>query len=766
MAKNIVAAQVNFSVMAGSEAVYGIDVLDYLGAEVSEAGAGMVCSVRLEDGEVLSINGSWDELNDRHVLTFPAMEEGRHAYEIALAFDDGSSAVLAQGWIACFNRLEWREPVHSNSPNRTLRIMAPDGKGCLEAQWMATGAAEGFADIAAQGAAKVEGIMNDMSAKLVQIQKFLDSFDAALRECVQVVDNYLWIGGVNTGHYLKGADGVTPEYGADGYWYVNGERVGKARGDDGITPHITPDGYWAIGSIKTDVYAAGRDGLDGSAIRRVLIDSLAELPEEEQRGVFYYLRLLEWLELGSAAGDRADEWEAIEVPAGVLPAELRAFRVVAGNANDTPVWMMVRTAAGVALGMSDGSCVWGEGDVVEWRFSEPVQVPDGAAVRFFLMTVPDAVPDAVPDYDVRMKSAAADGVMQVRYHNVWYGGRSVRFEVRAAGPRFDVYAWLEPDGWVNIGEASDIASAEVYGLVKLGTDMRIVGGAPVGRNAEGQMCVPLADVASPGAGRISTDVRIEFGADVGFDADNAFRVPVATMSDYGVGRLGTSVTVDGAPVGFDSQGRWCVPWASLDAPGVIKLGSRFGQSNPEPYIVGIGMTQNHEIANNYAFGGALQHRRPDGWRGTMAWLDDSMEASSEYFGDMFYSGLLTSAQFSQSQNGGLALLEATGSRLAGVYLAFDMDDVRAAAVPTAEQVKGWVQDYAFSRSDTYSREQLSARFLSQDDARSQYVRQDNIGRFAVKNGSGSEVSFYEMTMKEFDALTKRDLHGIYFITRS
>lgn len=157
MSKNIVAAQVNWSEMAGTTSSYWIDVRDYLGEEADIFGAIVRCHVQDENFVVESYDAQWNEAKQMHLLTLPGMVEGRHAFDITLIFDSGEEAVLAQGWIGCFNRLQWSNSanVHA-SPNRTLVIPRADSKGLIKVQWMASGAAEGFADIAKMAAEESE----------------------------------------------------------------------------------------------------------------------------------------------------------------------------------------------------------------------------------------------------------------------------------------------------------------------------------------------------------------------------------------------------------------------------------------------------------------------------------------------------------------------------------------------------------------------------------------------------------------------------------
>ncbi len=558
MAKNILAAQVNTSIMEGTESTFSVDVKDYLGESVDISLITLRCS--LSNGTACEI--AWNAELGMHELTIPALTEGSYEYEIDELLDTGETVALVTGVIGVFNRDSWQEPVLSTtSPNRTLRIVKADEKGQIEATWLATSAAAGYAYESKKNA----DVLRDAMPLILQAAEFMKSFDEALRQAIKVVNNYLWIGGVNTGHYLRGEDGKIPRYGADGYWYLGDERVGKARGDDGITPHITSTGYWAIGDLVTNERAVGRDGLDGRAMKRIRINSLDELPEQEERGVYYYLKT----------------------------------------------------------------------------------------------------------------------------DNGW-----------------DKYVWLHPDGWVCVGEVNDIATSEIYGLMKYATDVQVDNGAPVGTNAEGQASVPLAGLAVAGSGKLGTSTVLTEGGMVGMNASGNMMVPVAATNAFGAVKVSDSATMStGGVIGLDSNKQLRARPATLNTWGVVKLGSAYEQSNPQPYLVGIGSTSDGALANNYAFGGALQHRRPASWQGTMSWLDAQISGHPEYFGDMFYSGLLTTEQFSQSSGSGLELLPATTQRLAGVYLASSMTDSRAAAVLTSDVVVNYLNEHYYEKSVVYTKQE-------------------------------------------------------------
>lgn len=272
---------------------------------------------------------------------------------------------------------------------------------------------------------------------------------------------------------------------------------------------------------------------------------------------------------------------------------------------------------------------------------------------------------------------------------------------------YDVYAWVErtdggAEGWVRVGLANDIATREIYGLTKLGTDVVVQGGgAPVGVNAGGEMNVPHADYGTPGAMLPSaTETLGSSDGVVGFDGSGRARVPSASFDKKGVVQLSFRGAAAVPIIGAMADGKLGTTWATLNQAGVVLLGSQYGQGNPIPYKVGIGADEGHHLANNLIFGGAYKHMSPVSWRGlALPWLDALMDEHPEWFTDAYYSGLHTSLQFTQSKEGGLELLSATGSVKAGVYLALSMEDERPEAALTPRTVRDWVHAECYTRSE-------------------------------------------------------------------
>ena len=646
MLTNGLPAPLNISLVAGKETARDFYVFNEDGSKRDMrfyTFSGLVTTV---EGEEYELSGSVSGAQEHCVtMQIPALPMGTHRYSLNAASDTGEIESFVSGVLGVqypdLSALEI-EPVES--PTNAVIIKLPGDGGLVRALWAQTSLTQkavmdaiNAAKAAEEAAAEAERSKNAALVALQGAQAFMDSFNKALMQSIQVVNNYLWIGGVNTGHYLRGEDGETPRYGADGYWYIGEERVGKARGDDGITPHITSTGFWAIGEVVTNVRAAGRDGIDGASMRRIRINSLDELPEQEERGVYYYLK----------------------------------------------------TDSG-----------------------------------------------------------------------------------------WDKYVWLHPDGWVCVGEVNDIATSEIYGLMKYATDVQVDNGAPVGTNAEGQASVPLAGIAVAGSGKLGTSTVLTEGGMVGMNASGNMMVPVAATNAFGAVKVSEPATMStGGVIGLDSNKQLRARPATLNTWGVVKLGSAYGQSNPQPYLVGIGSTSDGALANNYAFGGALQHRKPASWQGTMSWLDAQISGHPEHFGDMYYSGLLTTEQFSQSSGSGLELMAATTELLAGVYIATGMDDERAAAVVSTgtlrevdEDIRAWVSENHYRKNEVYTQEATDdairnalTPYITKTDADAKYMPKNEPD--LVRSGVGGIATIHKMSKSAFDALEKRDANAIYLVKR-
>lgn len=734
-------SRLNFPVVAGVEETFRVSFW-VGGSGMSVLGATFQAACYVAHGDergelVVVLPVKHDSAENKVLLTVPELDHGHYWWELRATDAAGKECRLLYGTLAALTSAEVARLGDAAEESELRELTVEIGGGYarpLILRWQACSVAASLAADAARAAERAEAAADraevaeeNVLGKLGAAQAFMESFNKALFEAIRVVDNYLWVGGVNTGHYLRGQDGITPHIGTDGYWYVGTQRLGDrpAFGKDGITPHITADGFWAFGEMKTTVRAEGRDGIDGTAVRFILVDSYEEIPQsgETCNGGFRYLVRKEgWAVIGEPAATGNGEWEAWEVPSYLLPSEFTHLRVPGAlNANGTAVYLMVRTAAGEVLGVSQNAVSWAVGDVVTWEFAEAVRVPNGATVQLFLRRSPEGVTGAVPNEGVLLKSLLANvGVCRVRYANVWYGERTPYLLAWGAGASefYEVYAWVEHDGsagWVRVDRTNDLATSRVYGVMKYGTDMTVVGGAPVGRNAEGQACVPLAEPALPGSVMPATaDGDAEAGQT--FMRDGRMWVRMANLDLPGVGKTSyTRVVENTNSIGLTEDRKFAVPRAAAFQWGVSKVGSSVPQSNGMPWIIPVAMADTGvrneygqditgQLMNNVLVGGALRTATKATW---LTWGPNGINVNLLPEGSNAV-GLMTSRSFSQNAAEGLVLCQATNTLLGGVTVCSTIGS-GSGLVPSVGAVVNYLQANYYTRTQVYSREETYSK---------------------------------------------------------
>lgn len=548
------------------------------------------------------------------------------------------------------------------------------------------GSAKQIAEEATQATRdRLEELMDDTEetrqsadATVEKLEGFLAKFADNVRSVVWVnpENDHLIIGGVDTECKVSGDPGKSPYVDENGDWqYWDDESAqwrngGPARGEDGFSPYI--DGEWHLvyrdpltGEVRRSAEPIkGKDGLDARQVRRMVVKSVDEIPQEGEtcNGGYYYYVPLE------------------DAPPVALFAP-REERTVSGK-------------------------IEVNGKVL--RLPEPE-----LSVEEAVTDLAGKLEELYPEADVKIEGEGRVLAL-VGWNEPYWAVRNLPKEdwdltlhVRMKREGYDVYAWLEnPNGeasWVHVGEANDLATTEVYGLTKLGTDAIVEDGAPVGTDETGNMRVPAADMAQRGTVRLSLNGRMEpDGGGIGVDETGRIWTRTATRTEYGVVKTSYTGSTEMVPVvGQNESGQLMVPYAGLNQPGVVRLGSYGGQANPIPYILSVGVDDNHRLANNLVYGGALQHINPQGWVArNMPWLDASKEAHPEYFQDLYYLGVVTSEQFTQNSEQGIILNSASASLKAGVFIARGIGtDERADAVPTAATVWTWANGRFYTKGE-------------------------------------------------------------------
>ena len=562
--------------------------------------------------------------------------------------------------------------------------------------------AEEAADAAAKSAEKAKDEVNEAIGNVDEIRDRakaavekaeamegrLDSIDEHLRQSVVPNENTgtWWIAGKDSGYPYQGEDGKSPYVNEDGEWMVWDVGLEEwvnthlnAQGAPGRSPKVATNGNWLrwdeVNEVweDTGVAAKGKDGRDGTSVRRILVDRVEDIPHEGETcngGVYYYVpnvddmprAVIEPLADGRTDDDRlVIDGAAVELPGAGLAVEEAALAL----------------ASNIEAG-----CSWLRAEV------------EGAKVKIY--TVDEG-----------------RQTLTVNRSGAGYAVLEIPMEDREG---YHVFAWLEElngeAGWVRVGLANDVATKEVYGLTKLGTDMVVEKGSPVGVNDAGEMNIPHADYGTPGAMLPSATETLGSGCgEIGFDESGRARVTLAAWKKQGVVALSWAGEAEVGVIGRMADGTIGTMWATLTRGGVVKLGSEIDEHTKRPYLVGVGVTSDHALANNLLVGGALQHKTYAAWQIKEAeWLDPE----SGMVDWCYYLGLETSEQFVQSEVTGLELKSATGSLKAGVYVAQAMTDTRAEAVPNAALVKSWTLGTFYTKSEIDSKEsELNKRIDSE-----------------------------------------------------
>lgn len=798
----------NFSVAAGLAEVMRLEVgkagsLDGL----SVSGAVFRFAYEVE-GVVHNVPVEHGEVAGALVLRVPALEAGVYRYALEFADDVGDIGVLLHGDVTAISQSMADELV-AGAEEAKQRVLCVEAgslhSGPLELRWQASSVAGVYAEAARDALERVEdavksieGMDKNMLQMLEAVQVFMRSFNDALREAISVVNNYLYVGGVNTGHYLKGEPGVTPHIGLDGLWYAGTTQLSDrpAFGEDGITPHITPDGFWAFGDFKTQTRAEGRDGLDGGAVRRIKVARYEDIPTSGETcngGFLYYVPCGEETvtrQMTSVpSGTSVDSYTSLGVyvfsasrnwtlRGGVLKKMgLQSSNDLNGEPSAEALYAHVyyeETGAWWYAGRSLAAVAQAANEVSWWEFGEMSSVPDGCRVKVvFSQVASEPAESEIEQLRVKcMSVSAADGSKIVNSNfcaQAWWQSET------QGSLAYDIYAWVEDGdsaGWARVDMKYDIATSRTYGLGKLATDSLVAGGAPVGMNAEGQFSVPVADAAMPGALLPSSSSTTSSGGLTHVGSDKKLYVGMATPSVPGVGKTSYTQTVDNTnSVGMTEDGKYAVPRARAFQWGVSKVGTSVPQSNGMPYILPIGQAEDGvlneygqditgQLMLNVLNGGALRTYTKEGWASV---APNGIDTALIFEGSNAF-GLVTSVQFNQSAAVGLELRAATTELLAGVYLARDKDDDRAAAVVTAatlresdKAVRDWVEENYYTKEQVPTKGELSdtlTRYVTKSTADATYASKAQLNNLSadVVHKDDPYIPGYIMTEEEYNAL--------------
>jgi DNA-binding NarL/FixJ family response regulator len=282
-----------------------------------------------------------------------------------------------------------------------------------------------------------------------------------------------------------------------------------------------------------------------------------------------------------------------------------------------------------------------------------------------------------------------------------------------------MYAWLEGQGdiegeWVKVGEVSDIATRTIYGYTKLGTDLTIEDGAPVGKDANGRMAVGAATEAVPGTGKLSAGYTIIGGAAIGLDANNAYRVVSASYHTAGAMSYSYSGTADVACVGKMADGSAGITWASHERGGAVIIAD--GINDSRSYAVLSTEYLKAYLASNYL-------GKTDSWTREQI-IQHVKEALSGYYSK-------TESLDAQGVH------DAINESLLNYY-------DKTAVEGQIKAIAGQIADAKLA--DYYNTSESDARY--------------------VQTGKGGVMKLHAMYKSEFDQLATREANAVYFVKRN
>lgn len=739
------------------------------------------------------------------VLHFPSMSAGEREYNLSYTSQLGEQGLLLYGTLTTLSMGKYKEIVRNaeESSHPILEVTINEQLGsALSMRWKAVSAAHQFAAAALEhanraeaaagsaeaSAASAEASKNEVNSKLRMVDAVIAAWDDKMYSCVIANrETYTWwVGGRDTGAKWMGEAGKSPYLTDDGYWAFWDEGIKdwkvstfSAKGEDGYSPQINSLGNWmtlnpATGQIvDSGVSASGKDGLDGTAIRRKLIEAIEQLPAEEERGVYYYVP-----KEAAKAKILFQTYEANDI--GLYINGRHVY--VEGTPTTKEEWAEAWLAA-INSTIGGLTCVYcGDSGINGWYWA-----------RIEADFIGDYANGTTIEYGL-CKYGEWAGQTCPKNFQPW------QFTKMGSNGGYDIYAWLEPDGWVCVGDANDIATAEIYGLMKYGTDETVTSGAPVGRNADGQATVPLPSMTVAGAAKLSTANTLSSAnrdGEIGLDADGKLRARAATRYSSGVVQvsrtdneariLGVGIIPSGTSVdGSDRGGQLGCTRAYHNTYGMVKVAFRADSAacNNVTWNVPIAMRDDHTEAID---------DNTDGWYrgangilffplledGALQWRSAATESRHEktWSTDGVFE-LKTSDSFSQSASSGLVLEEATTTLLGGVFVATGPGDLRENAVATASllnsacgDVRAWALNNFYTKSVAATQEQLDAvtevvnTKLSRSEAASIYATQT-----ALDNLSDDVVHIDDpyfratpITESEYNNLTKLDPDLLYII---
>ena len=523
---------INLTVTAGVPHVRLVRVYDENGEAwpIENIGVvGRIWDMKME-GEVGEVKCGVTKDGEIEVV-YPALGLGRYIFAIDGVSDDGGVERIIEGYIG------YEEPsVKEIEDIGEYMYIVLDGER-RQALFARNEAWRGLYHKTVEAMGGAMEAKEETMRQLEAAQAFIESFNEAISKAIYVDESGEWVvGEYHTGVRAVGRDGETPKIGVNGNWWAGNEDLGvKARGESGLTPYIGADGNWCIGEKNTGVLARGRDGVDGGSVRRILVDMVEDIPQSGETctgGYYYYVAL---------GGTRtvAIGWVRLSSGGGVF--KVAGVKIEAGS---------VEEAVSKLWEVESVTNVYAEQDPTDELKINLTSLEAGVAGNRITLETDDS--------RVELSGAHLTGG-QILNPTSW-----------------EMYAWLEGQGdidgeWVKVGEVSDIATTKTFGYTKLSTDSEVVGGAPVGKDANYQLRVPIASAGVAGVSKISAGNNMQTGGRIGLTGENALLCEPADYGQYGAMGYSYSGVAEVPCIGEMSDGMAGIRWASTAYGGAVVL---------------------------------------------------------------------------------------------------------------------------------------------------------------------------------------------------
>lgn len=256
-------ATLGLSLIAGVEETYEFDVKRYNGGDVGVEYYQFRVIVRDKSGVINELGAT----AQGSVVTvgFPALPEGEYSWALVASDASGAEDVLVSGKLGVFwpNLRPSEGVVHT--PNRRVVIRWQDGNAV--ARWQRTDFASMATKAAQEAAESAEKALENVRKDMKVVQGFLAIFDGK----------------------VEGVAAIDPE---TGNLIIGGKDLGVSVA--GKSPYVDENGHWQYWSDELGEWLDGGrvGGIDGDKIRRILVGSYEEIPQEGDTcngGVYYYV---------------------------------------------------------------------------------------------------------------------------------------------------------------------------------------------------------------------------------------------------------------------------------------------------------------------------------------------------------------------------------------------------------------------------------------------------------------------------------------------